>query len=68
MRLLIIALLLSLNACTGLTTVMCIDPLEGNQEAYMWIMGTERYLLIKYPDAEVGKIYKVRLTKKQLEL
>lgn len=46
---------------------MCIDPLEGNKEAYMWILGTEKYLLIEYPGAEVGKVYKVKLSTKQKE-
>ena len=59
------ALLLSMSACKGLTTVMCVDPLEGNKEAYMWIMGTEQYILVKYPGAEMGKIYKIKLNDKQ---
>lgn len=65
MRLIIIALLMSMGACKSLTSVMCVDALEGNPDAYMWIIGTERYILVKYPDAKTGQIYRIELTNKE---
>lgn len=56
-RVLTIALLLSMVACKPLKPLLCIDPLEGTKEAQFADMYELKTYVLKKKDARLGKIY-----------